>query len=300
MRCPKCGFISFDYNESCPKCNRNLSSERQRLNMIDFNPEPPYLLGRLLGDLNESGMHLHPAGTDSFDVLQEDIEFEAETEEVEIAAQQEHEKAEIEIELDGLSDQETLPDEELTLGAIEAETLSTERGDQSLTEESTLINSGDSLSELQLGMSRDMAEEEPIITEDSDEEPKPFVFEMEDITLEEGPSERELDLELVYDELSEAPTEVFNTDGPRENELTLEENVVSMEGVTEEVETVVQEVPIAVSKDAQETQAIEIPAPEIEQTLSLDELKDDDLGEVDVTIDDMSDLTQKIADGHGR
>jgi hypothetical protein len=50
MRCTKCGFISFDFNQVCPKCNRALADEQRRLNLPSFRPEPPQLLGRLVGE----------------------------------------------------------------------------------------------------------------------------------------------------------------------------------------------------------------------------------------------------------
>ncbi|MEW6184541.1 MAG: hypothetical protein AB1585_02235 [Thermodesulfobacteriota bacterium] len=40
MRCPKCGFISFDYLETCVKCNADLIEERRRLNLPGFHPHP--------------------------------------------------------------------------------------------------------------------------------------------------------------------------------------------------------------------------------------------------------------------
>ncbi len=50
MKCKKCGFISFDFNQYCPKCNRALSEEQRGLNLPAFRPDPPMLLRRLLGD----------------------------------------------------------------------------------------------------------------------------------------------------------------------------------------------------------------------------------------------------------
>jgi hypothetical protein len=50
MRCTKCGFISFDFNQVCPKCSRELGDEQKRLNLPSFRPEPPQLLGRLIGE----------------------------------------------------------------------------------------------------------------------------------------------------------------------------------------------------------------------------------------------------------
>jgi len=51
MKCTKCGFISFDFNQVCPKCSRGLADEQRRLNLPSFRPEPPMLLARLLGEV---------------------------------------------------------------------------------------------------------------------------------------------------------------------------------------------------------------------------------------------------------
>ncbi len=58
MKCPKCGYISFDYNQVCPKCNKDISSEQAKLNIPPFQPNPPSLLGALTGDVNESQIGL--------------------------------------------------------------------------------------------------------------------------------------------------------------------------------------------------------------------------------------------------
>jgi hypothetical protein len=50
MKCPKCGYTSFDHNDSCPKCRKDIASERHRLNLPAFTPNPPYLLGTLSGE----------------------------------------------------------------------------------------------------------------------------------------------------------------------------------------------------------------------------------------------------------
>ncbi|MDY6864141.1 MAG: hypothetical protein SV062_14280, partial [Thermodesulfobacteriota bacterium] len=41
MKCPKCGYISFDYLESCKKCNKDLVQTRELLGII--SPVPPEL-----------------------------------------------------------------------------------------------------------------------------------------------------------------------------------------------------------------------------------------------------------------
>ena len=40
MKCPKCGYISFDFNEKCPKCSRDLKEIRDKLILFPFEPSP--------------------------------------------------------------------------------------------------------------------------------------------------------------------------------------------------------------------------------------------------------------------
>ncbi|HVO83612.1 MAG TPA: hypothetical protein VMU60_04220 [Syntrophobacteria bacterium] len=49
MRCPKCGYVSFDYLVRCKKCSRDLADARRTLNLIDAKPAVPFLLGSLVG-----------------------------------------------------------------------------------------------------------------------------------------------------------------------------------------------------------------------------------------------------------
>ncbi len=70
MKCPKCGYISFDYNQVCPKCNKDISSEQAKLNILPFQPNPLSLLGALTGDVNESQIGL---GVDASNILEESL-----------------------------------------------------------------------------------------------------------------------------------------------------------------------------------------------------------------------------------
>src|SRR4030042_2454809 len=63
MKCPKCGYVSFDYNLSCPKCNKDISSEQEKLHIPAFRPDPPFLLGALTGEANESQVGPAPAAS---------------------------------------------------------------------------------------------------------------------------------------------------------------------------------------------------------------------------------------------
>jgi hypothetical protein len=73
MKCPKCGYISFDYNLSCPKCNKDISTEQERLHIPSFRPDAPYLLGSLLGEANES--QATPLSTGSQVSLEEEADI---------------------------------------------------------------------------------------------------------------------------------------------------------------------------------------------------------------------------------
>lgn len=56
MRCPKCGYISYDHNQICPKCNKDISDEQAKLNLPTYKSSPPALLGMLVGAGNESNV----------------------------------------------------------------------------------------------------------------------------------------------------------------------------------------------------------------------------------------------------
>ena len=56
MRCPKCGYISFDHNQICPKCNKDISDEQAKLNLPTYKNNPPSLLGMLVGTGDESNV----------------------------------------------------------------------------------------------------------------------------------------------------------------------------------------------------------------------------------------------------
>jgi len=71
MKCPKCGYISFDYNQVCPKCNKNITSEQEKFYLPSFRPDPPSLLGFLIGDANESNVNLNAPSDSHMDVVHE-------------------------------------------------------------------------------------------------------------------------------------------------------------------------------------------------------------------------------------
>ena len=54
MKCPKCSYVSFDYNLTCPKCDKDISSEQEKLHLPAFRPDPPFMLGALTGEANDT------------------------------------------------------------------------------------------------------------------------------------------------------------------------------------------------------------------------------------------------------
>jgi len=64
MKCPKCGYVSFDHNENCPKCKKDVSSERDRMNLPTHQVDPPFLLATLIGEFEGSSAEpgLGPGG----------------------------------------------------------------------------------------------------------------------------------------------------------------------------------------------------------------------------------------------
>ncbi len=68
MRCPKCGYISFDKVTSCSKCKTDVTEIANTLNGTGFKPMDHFFLGTLLPDfvnnLNGEAPSLHDAASD--------------------------------------------------------------------------------------------------------------------------------------------------------------------------------------------------------------------------------------------
>lgn len=60
MKCPKCGYTSFDHNEICPKCKKDITSERDRMKLPTYKADPPFLLGALMREDQESDTDISP------------------------------------------------------------------------------------------------------------------------------------------------------------------------------------------------------------------------------------------------
>jgi hypothetical protein len=91
MRCPKCGFISFDHLTSCASCGRDISEVASELQGTSIKVEPPMFLGGALAAFtsaeDSSEEHAMDADDEGIDF---NMEMGAEEEEVpEMAAAEE-------------------------------------------------------------------------------------------------------------------------------------------------------------------------------------------------------------------
>lgn len=204
MRCTKCGYISFDHNSICPKCKKDLKVVQSLLNLPDFNPSPPYLLGILIGGGNDSIVDLNtdlPAHMDEIEhedfESEQDISFEMEEpESVEgidkqgIAAFHEIEFGETESEemdLEPLSDDELGLDKEVSLDLEDVSIEIGEEGSSSLhkgTQENLSLEEGP--------VSRPGIENQPL-----DVDMEGIVFDLEDISPERELTDKETPSELT-------------------------------------------------------------------------------------------------------
>ena len=92
MRCPKCGFISFDHLASCAKCGRDISEVASELQGTSIKVETPMFLSGALAALSESeeSFEDHAMEADADEGIDFDMEMEADEEEAgEITAAEE-------------------------------------------------------------------------------------------------------------------------------------------------------------------------------------------------------------------
>ena len=119
MRCPKCGFISFDHLASCAKCGRDISEVASELQGTSIKVEAPMFLSGALAALSESeeSFEDHAMEADGDEGIDFDMEMEADEEEagemtaaeedVDFSFEKEAEEFEVAVEVDiGLAEPE--------------------------------------------------------------------------------------------------------------------------------------------------------------------------------------------------
>jgi len=73
MKCPKCGYISFDYNEVCPKCNKNIAALRDKMSLPSYKAAPLSMLKTLTGEASDSDADISvQVSEDTASVLEEE------------------------------------------------------------------------------------------------------------------------------------------------------------------------------------------------------------------------------------
>ena len=92
MRCPKCGFISFDHLEECLKCNKNIKATSDTLYGSTYNVKPPSFLQLKQEQREEHAEQIDHSRTPSFDGEHEYVD-----EELEILVEEEDDEFEGEI-----------------------------------------------------------------------------------------------------------------------------------------------------------------------------------------------------------
>ena len=131
MRCPKCGFISFDHLASCSKCGRDISEVASELQGTSIKVAPPMFLSGALAAFAESeesfeehAMEDDVAGGIDFNMEMEDeaVEMDAADEDVDFSFEEEEEAFDVAPEED--ADFEIVEEEEgadISLAEAEAE-----------------------------------------------------------------------------------------------------------------------------------------------------------------------------------
>ncbi|MBN2126342.1 MAG: hypothetical protein JW821_18725, partial [Deltaproteobacteria bacterium] len=260
MKCPKCGYISFDFNLVCPKCTKDISAERQKLNLPEFRPHPPSLLGALTGEANESnvGIRISPsAGED----LAEEVAFGLDDSgaiAVEDLALEDSQEIELGLGPEGMEEPAFAPDDSLSDFELEGggeEGISLDTGEISLEE----------------------SEASPALPE----EEEGISFDLDDFSTGES------EIEGVAEEAGEEPELGLDLDS-----IALEEPEAGAAGPAEEGGISLDDISLEEpSLDLDAEQAAEGPE---EPTLNLDDFALDESGEVEapeepgISLDDIS------------
>ena len=208
MKCPKCNYVSFDYNQVCPKCNKDVSAEQQRMNLPAYRPSPLSLLGGLTGEPGQSEDSVFDEGQNL------DMDFE-------ISGNGEAEKLEEPTLSDDLLETNLLDEEE---GIEDLEPLSDfeEEEGEKISPESIEISLEDPERTLALSDTGEMEMEE-LISLDPDELPLVEPELEQEVIEESGPakeSELGIDLEdLSLDEIAPPATDAAKEDSLDDAEM---------------------------------------------------------------------------------
>lgn len=208
MKCPKCNYVSFDYNQVCPKCNKDISAEQKRMNLPDYRPSPLSLLGALTGEPAQSEDSVFDEGQNL------DMDFE-------ISGDEEAEKSE-ESSLGADLLETNLLDEEEEIEHLEPLSGFEEEEGEKISAESVEVSLEDSERTLARSDTGEMEMEE-VLSLDSEELPLTEPELEQETFAESGPTEESelgIDLEdLSLDEIAPPATDAGKEDSLSEAEM---------------------------------------------------------------------------------
>lgn len=174
MKCPKCNYISFDYHQVCPKCNKDISAEQEKLNIPSFKPNTPSLLGALLGGAGDAGTH-SDGPSDHMSVIHHEQEISPK-DDLTISPDEAATSPEIDFHLDE-DEGETDVVEEVGTGPVTEPLLSAT--------ESVVLES-EEIGEIILDKTGGFSRKEEV----KEDEPGEIEFDLEALTLEPGDAEK--------------------------------------------------------------------------------------------------------------
>jgi hypothetical protein len=255
MKCPKCGYITFDYAKTCPKCNKDIATEREKLNLPTFAPAPLSLLDTLIArairpDIDTEIQEPESAPTITQDLILGAEDFGA------IEAMEEALSEDKDIEMD-------LAPRSLDLPGFAEQITDTE-----IQEENSLkdLPFRDSIEELSLDI-EDLNFKSPITPPNQIEKAKGYEFMLEpDFSSPSEPSEGEeetfsLDFDdITVDKIEVANQQGFTEEGVNEIKLDLEELASMVEELGEEESAGYTESDITAEKAQTVSPSAEAPA----------------------------------------
>lgn len=90
MKCPQCGYTSFDYVESCEKCGNDLTSARTLLNIPPVKPNTPSFLSALIDGTYTPEQAPEPEETtgESIELSEEEVDLTEKSETLDIETEE--------------------------------------------------------------------------------------------------------------------------------------------------------------------------------------------------------------------
>ncbi len=267
MRCPKCGFISFDQVELCPKCAHDVSKIMEELKGTALQTQFSFFLGSVVGGSLAGDTSVEtplPEEVESDSNILGENEEAVEEEQLEIQLDSDEEESDS---ADLSLDEDVTESPEIDFSGLEDE----ESGEESVLQEDLDFHDDDlddDLADLQLSADEDEADSDADLDLESDTGPG---LESEPESVVEIPDEMERGVKLNI--------EVDMEDEPDQVEVALDEIDLSDLVIEDEVESDLTES----GEESSEEEVIELEA------LTLDDMEDQDNPEMfDMSVSSVS------------